>query len=65
MLSVLARAVRGKLGSAEGAASGVGAIRVKVAVERIDRSFENQAAVGAGFKVALDFGLDSLGESSF
>ena len=57
--------VRRKLGSAEGAGGGVGAIRVEVAVEGIHGSFQNQAAVGAGFKVAPDFGLNRRGEATF
>ena len=47
--------------AAESVGSGLGAIRVKVAVEGIHRGFENQAAVGAGFKVTPDFGLDGRG----
>ena len=56
--------LRSRLGGVRGVCTGVG-VRVEVAVERVDGSLENQAAVGAGFEVAPDFGLNGRGEPTF
>lgn len=43
----------------------LGALGVKVAVEGVHGSFEDQATIGAGFEVAPDFRLDGRGQTTF
>jgi len=49
----------------ESVGAALGAIGVKIAVEGIHGSFENQATVGAGFQMAPDFRLDGRGQTTF
>ena len=54
-----------ELGSVESVGAVRVAIGVKIAVERIDGGFEDQATVRAGFQVAPDFRLDGRGQTTF
>jgi len=56
---------REELGGVESVGTALGSIGIKIAVEGIHGSFENQATVRAGFQVAPDFRLDGRGQTTF